>query len=427
MIGWFAFAPGALLLSSNAGAIPGTPGQLIVNSEPAADFQPPGEQATSDAPTAVQLIDSEPAATPALPDLVSLPKDSSDRQQAFSIQFGRRLAVDSGILGKTDGIRVDYRLNSGLTLRGVAGYPVISSKDDFNTARQVFGFSADTGTFARAWNLNAYLVDEQDNAQLDNTVIGGTLRYQRAKQSLLVFLDYDANQDTLNAIAASGAWKLPGRMTLSATFDVHNNAMRKWQKKHLRHSMAAIDGWNWIIPDDRIKHYAGQRTRKVTTHGLSLSHAFSQRFKLSGNIAMLDISNNSQSGDVTPAEALPNEYFYRLKITGKDLLVSGNSNKLDIRHRVTGSSRISTASIDTRYVINRLWNIRPRLRTELRDNITDKSAEWVASPTVKMEYQWKKAYGFQIEAGGKWSSQAVSAKDASRSTYLLSLGYRANF
>ena len=427
MIGWLAFVPGALLLSSNAGAIPGTPGQLIVNSEPAADFQPPGEQATSDAPTALQLIDGEPAATPALPDLVSLPEDTIDRQQDFSIQFGRRLAVDSGILGKTDGIRVDYRLNSGLTLRGVAGYPVISSKDDFNTARQVFGFSADSGTFARVWNLNAYLVDEQDNAQLDDRAIGGTLRYQRPKRSLLVSLDYDANQDTLNAITASGAWKLPGRITLSATFDIHNRAIHKRRKKHLQHSMAATDGWNWILPDDRIRHYTSTQRQEVTTHGLSLSHAFSQRFKLSGDVAMLDISNNSLPGNATPSEALPNEYFYHLKLTGKDLLISGNSNKLDIRHRVTGSSRISTASIDTRYVINRLWNISPRLRTELRDNNTDKPAEWVASPTVKMEYRWKKAYGFQIEAGGKWSSQAVSAEDTSHSTYLLSLGYQANF
>ena len=265
IIGWLAFVPGALLLSSNAGAIPGTPGQLIVNSEPAADFQPPGEQATSDARTAVQLIDGEPAATPALPDLVSLPEDTIDRQQAFSIQFGRRLAVDSGILGKTD-------------------------------------------------------------------------------------------------------------------------------------------GWNWILPDDRIRHYTSTQRQEVTTHGLSLSHAFSQRFKLSGDVAMLDISNNSLPGSATPPEALPNEYFYHLKLTGKGLLISGNSNKLDIRHRVTGSSRVSTAPLDTRYVINRLWNISPRLRTELRDNNTDKPAEWVASPTVKMEYRWKKAYGFQIEAGGKWSS-----------------------
>jgi hypothetical protein len=427
MIGWLVLAPGALLLSGNTGAIPGLPGQLIVNSEPEVDIQPPGKQATIDAPLPVELIGGEPAATPELPDLANLPKDAIDRQHAFSIQFGRRLAVDSGILGKTDGVRIDYRLNSGLTLRGVAGYPVVSSKDEFNTTRQMFGFTADTGTFARAWNLSGYLIDEQDNAQLDNRVIGGTLRYRRAKRSFLVFLDYNANQDTLSAITASGAWKLPGRTTLSATFDVRNIAMRAGQKNHLKHSMAPIEGWNWILPGDRIKHHTSQQTREVTTSGLSLSHAFSKRLKLSGDVAMLDISNNGVSGNATSPEALPNEYFYHLKLTGKDLLIAGNSNKLDIRHRVNSSSRISTASIDTRYVINRRWKFSPRLHTELRDNATGSSAEWVTSPMVKMEYRWKDAYGFQIETGGKWSNQAIFASDTRNSIYFMKLGYQANF
>ncbi len=427
MISWLFIAPGALLLSSGAGAIPGVPGQLNDGAEPAIDIQSPGEQITIDAPPAVQVLDSELAATPKLPDLADLPEGTIDQQQAFSIQFGRRLAVESGILGKTDGVLIDYRLNSGLTLRGVAGYPVKSSKDEFNTARQMFGFTADTGTFARAWNLNAYLIDEQDDAQLDHRVIGGTLRYRRGKRSFLVFMDYDANQDALSGITASGAWRLPGRTTLSATFDVRNNAMRGGQKKHLKHSMASIEGWNWIIPGNRIKHYTSQQAREVTTSAFSLSHAFSKRLKLSGDVAMLDISSNSISANTKPPKTLPNEYLYHLKLSGKDLLFSGNSNKLDIRHRVNGSTRISTASIDTRYAINRLWKFSPRLHTELRDTGSGQSSEWVTSPMVKMEYRWKDDYGFQIETGGKWSNQSIFASDTRNSTYFMKLGYQANF
>ena len=426
IIGWFAFVPCMLLISSNAVAIPGSPGQIITNPEPATGFRKSDESRTAEAASEIPLTDSDPTATPELPGLASLHEDT-DQQQPFHIRFGRRLALDSGILGETDGIKVDYRLNSGLTLRGIAGYPVASSKDEFNTTRQVLGFSAETGTIARAWNLSAYLFDEQDNAQLDNTTVGGTLRYRRPKRSLLLFMDYDANQDMLSAITASGAWKLPGSTTLSATFDIHNNATHKRQKKHLQHSMASIEGWDWILADDRIKHHTSKKTRKVITHGLGLSHAFSQRFSLSGNFAMLEISDNGLSDSTTSAAALPNEYFYNLKLTGKDLFIAGNSNKLDIRHRVTGSSRISTASIDTHYVINPLWKFSPRLKTELRDNITENSAEWITSPAVKMEYRWKKAFGFQIEAGGKWSNQANLAADAGRSTYFMKLGYQAKF
>jgi hypothetical protein len=458
LIGWLAVVPGALFLSGNAGAIPAMPGQLIDNPEPPVDFQI-AEQNTADGSSpgsAAELSNSEPPATPAagmgnipasVDALTGIPclhgfssdkplnddgkgtpcTDTSDLRQPFYLQFGRRLGVGSGILGETDGVRVDYRLGGGMTLQGVAGYPVVSSKDEFNTTRQMFGLSADSGTFAQAWNLNAYLVDEQDNAQLDNRTIGGTLRYLRPKRSILIFLDYDTNQDALNAITASGAWKLLGTTTLSATFDVHNNAIHKRQKTHLQHSMASTDGWNWILPEDRIKHYTSQRNREVTTRGFSLSHAFSQQFKLSGDVAMLDISEPGLPGSTTPSAALPSEYFYHLKLTGKDFLMPGNSNKLDLRHRVTGSSRISTASLDTRYEINRLWNVSPRLRTEHRNNTIEKSDAWVASPAVKMEYRWKKAYEFQFEAGGKWSNQIDSSTDTGNSSYFLSLGYQAKF
>jgi hypothetical protein len=437
MIGWLAIAPGTLLLSGNAGAIPGTPGQPITSPGPAttpAGSDPanlPKDVATQDnAGTYTQIPCLNTFSSNNPPDDSETDEvctDATDRRQSFSTQFGRRLAVGSGILGETDGIRVDYHLNGDLKLQGVAGFPVVSSGDEFNTARRMFGFGIDTGTFVRAWNLNAYLIDEQDNAQLDDRTIGGTLRYQRPKRSLLLSLDYDANQGAMNAITALGAWKLPGRITLSATFDIHNKAIHKRRKKHLQHSRAATDGWNWILPDDRIKHYTSTQRREVTTSGFSLSHAFSQRFKLSGDVAMLDISDNSPLGDATPSETLSNEYFYHLTLTGKDLLISRNSSKLDVRHRVTGPSRISTASIDTRYAINRLWNVSSLLKTEHRNHTTENSAEWAASPAVKMEYKWKEAYGFKVEAGGKWSNQAVSAANTDRFTYFLKLGYKANF
>ena len=449
IIGWLALGPGTLLFPENADAIPGTTASLIDAPRSGSESLPPAEQAPGDPPPPVARVEIAPAAAaqdvaaadtriPCLHTLSSNPlhenntedalcSDVIELHQPLSVQFGRRLAIGSGILGKTDGIRVDYRLRSGMTLQGVAGYPVLSSKDEFNTTRRMFGLSADTGTIARDWNLNAYAMGETDNAQLDNRAVGGILRYLRPKRSLLVFMDYDTNRDAMNAITASGAWKLPGKTTLSATIDVNNNAIHKRQKEHLQHSMAATDGWTWVLPDDRIKHYTSQQQREVTTRGLSLSHTFSQRLKLSGDFAMLDIFENSLPENTASPSKLPSEYFYHLKLTGKDLFIPGNSNKLDIRHSITESSRTSTASIDTRYAINRLWNVIPRLRTEHSDNYSEKPDKWVATPAVKMEYRWKQAYGFEIEAGGKWSNQALSAASTGRSSYFLNLGYQAKF
>ncbi len=421
----------ALLVSTHAAAIPGSHVPLAVDLTDTQDLVRTTDPELS-APPARRpaLTDQDTRTDFAIPCLLGGDRGetqcsgAAEIQRTLAVQLGRRLGVSSGILGEADGIRVDYKLTGGLTIRGVAGFQAASGDHTLNTDHQMLGFTAETGTFANAWNLNAYLLDEQDSSRLDRTVIGATLRYLRPKRSLLVFLDYDVNQDVVNSVTAAGAFKLPGDMTLGATYDVRNARVQARQKKHLQHSMAAAEGWSWILPDDRIGHYASQNSGEIITRGLSLSRTFSRGFNLSGDVTMLDLSDADY---LSSSADLPSEYFYRLKMTGKDLLISGNTNRLDVRHRITDATRISTASIDTRYPISRLWSFSPRLHTEHRENTLDRSAEWVTSPALKMEYRWKDVYGFQIEAGGKWSHQADSAADNGRSSYYLGLGYQATF
>jgi hypothetical protein len=140
---------------------------------------------------------------------------------------------------------------------------------------------------------------------------------------------------------------------------------------------------------------------------------------------MLEASGETVADSTTGAS--PSEYFYRLKLSGNDLLFAGTLNRLDLSHRITDSSRISTAALDSNYAINRRWKVSPRLRTDYRDSLLDRSVQWVTSPSVKMEYRWRRQYGVNIEAGGEWTTRELPDADESRSSYFVSLGYKANF
>lgn len=444
--------PGTLFMSPEAGAIATNPSPLIAGTEPLPDFsgvarvlppaEPPAEEtrvadtAPAVAAPAAAPPDSGPAAEipclssflsdePQDNDAASQPCDDlSDAQQRLSLKFGRRMGAGSGILGEFDGVRVDYRLTGGLTLNGVAGYPVLSDKDKFNVARQVFGFSADIPKFARAWDLNSYLIEQQSNGKATSRTLGGAVRYLRPKRSLLLFVDYDVVQHSLGAFTAAGAWKLPHRTTISATVDVRNSPIHTRQRRYLQRSMATTEGWTWILPADRIRHFTVDQSEGVTTLALGLTHAFSRHLKMTGSAAVLDASN--QAGGGTMAEPA-SEYLYHLNLTGNDLMVSGDRNMLDVSHRVTDYSRVSSAAIDTRYAINRRWNVSPRLRADYRDNALDQTAQWVTSPSVKMEYRWRDQYGFKIEAGGEWRTREIPTEDKTQSSYFVSLGYKAKF
>jgi hypothetical protein len=84
-------------------------------------------------------------------------------------------------------------------------------------------------------------------------------------------------------------------------------------------------------------------------------------------------------------------------------------------------------NIDTRYPIRRVWRINPRFRLDYRDNSNNDSTQWTAAPSLRIDYRWRRRYRFVIEGGGEWSTQELTAETQDTSSYLFSLGYRADF
>lgn len=351
--------------------------------------------------------------------------DNTGQPQGISMQLGLRVGADSEILGKFDGVRVDYRLTRGLTLNGIAGFPVRSASDKINPTRQMFGVSAATDLPARKWDLTSFLVGQQVSETAYDTTIGGALSNRKPGRSLLLFLDYDLAEGSLGALMASGTWKLFGDTTISATLDLRNRPPDARQKDYLKHSMSTMDGWDWILPEDRLGHYTASGTGTASTLAVGWSHALSPRLRLVGDVAVLDAVKDTTVDDAAALETT--EYFYHLELTGKNLLLPGDSIRLDLRHSARDDARISTAAIDTRYSINHAWNITPTVNADYRSDVAKDTHQWVATPKVKMEYRLSKQHGFEIEAGGTWSTGEGAAANNSRSPYHVSLGYKASF
>lgn len=436
-----AVGPQALLFPVIAGAIPNNQNPLIVTTELTPVYR------TSN-PAVILDEDTRTDVNPTRRDGLSLAShicrqdtgsivsveysakskscvDPSDAQQRFSVQLGRHIGTGGDILGEFDGLRVDYRLSDRLKLDGIAGYPVLAAEDKFNSERQVFGISVATDQTGRTWDLNGYLIEKLGYGQTNGKSMGGVIRRRQSGQSLLAYLNYDVIDKSLGTLMASGAWKLPFKTTISATLDRRNRPIPNHQQKFLQRSMTVMKGWNWILPTDRLAHYTGDGSGEVSTLALGLSHALSQRITLNGDVAVLDTTDDADMAPVTTAYS--SEYLYHLQLTGKDLLMPGDRNKLDLRYHITETDQISTTAFDTKFAINRLWNIMPKLRTEYHRPVLKSLPRWVASPSVKMEYRRTKQSSFKVEAGGEWSSGMEAIADDGRSSYFVSLGYQAKF
>ena len=436
-----AVGPGTLLFPVVAGAIPDNQNPLIVTTELTPVYRASNptvfiEENTTTDQNPVQQDGLSSASHICRQDPGSMAPvehstmgkscvDPSDAQQRSSFQLGRRIGTGSDILGEFDGFRVNYQLSDILKLNGIAGFPVLAAEDKINSERQVFGVGVATDQLGRTWDLNGYLIEQQENGQTNGKSMGGVIRRQQSGRSLLAYLNYDLTDNSLGTLMASGAWRLPFKTTISATFDRRNRPIPGYQQKFLQQSMTVTEGWNWILPNDRLAHYTGEGCCEVSTLAFGLSHALSQRIKLSGDVAVLDTTDDA---DRTPViMTYSSEYSYHLQLTGKDLLMPGARNKFDMRYNVTEADQMSTASFDTKLVINRFWNIMPKLRADYHRTVLESSPRWVASPAVKMEYRQTKQTSFKIEAGGEWSSRMEAITDDTRSSYFVSLGYQAKF
>jgi hypothetical protein len=299
----------------------------------------------------------------------------------------------------------------------------MSDQDKFNDTRQVYGLSANTGKIGRAWDMNSYFIELQDNDEFQRNA-GGALRYLRDRRSLLLLIDYDLASSSLDAFTASGALRLLSNTTLSATVDVRNSPLCKRHQKYLQQTMAATDGWTWSPPTDRITHYTKDLSEEVTTLSVGLTHIFSDHLKMTGSAAMLDVTGDTGVDNVTDT---PSEYFYNLRLSGTDLMFLGNHHVLDLSHRITDSMRTSSATLDTHYAINSRWEVSPRLHADYSDKFLDRTVERVTAPSVRMDYHWRDNYDIRIEAGGKWVTRELPDQASSDSSYYVNLAYKASY
>jgi hypothetical protein len=351
--------------------------------------------------------------------------DPFDTRQCFSVRLGRHIGSDRDILGELDGIRVDYSMRGGLKLHGIAGFPVSTSGETFDPARKVFGISAATKRLARPWDVNGFLLEQQNDGNTENRSMGGIVRYTQPEWSWLVYLDYDAAENSWGATTASGAWKIPSGTTLSATLDRRTQPIPDRQLTYLQQSRSVLKGWDLALPVDQVAAYTRDGNGEVSTLAVGVSQALSRRIQLSGDLAVLEAGGGIHAEAVKTVQA--REYLYHSRLSGNSLLLPGDHNNLDVRYNLSPAGRVSSVAFDAQYKMAPHWNVTPVLRCDHRSAGPDNPSSWVISPVLKMDYRPNRHSGLQIKAGGAWARGIEAETVDSRGSYFVSLAYQSRF
>jgi hypothetical protein len=359
----------------------------------------------------------------------SLYIDARDRVHDVAMRLGRQSRNTGGVLGRFDGLLLGYQLTDWLTINGVAGFPVVSTRDQVDTDRQLYGISADLGTFANAWDFNTFFIEQQVDGILDRRAIGGEARFFDATRSLLTFVDYDISYESLNTVIFLGTWTLPDQTTLNATVDYRNSPILTTSNALQGQIVRNIDDLLDSLSEDEIRQLAEDRTAEYTTVTLGASHPFSERIQLSGDVTLTNLSDSDASGGVEAIPGTGNEYIYNLQLIGSGLIKSGDISIGGLRYSNLDAADIYSASLNTRYPVNNAWRVNPRVRFDYRENERDDSTQWIAVPSLRMDYRLSRRYRFEFEGGAEWSTRKLPdlPDDEDTSSYFINLGYRVDF
>ena len=147
----------------------------------------------------------------------------TDRMFDWTVRGGRQSGNLGGLIGTFDGLYAGYQVAPKLRLNTHLGYPVDSSRSAPSGERSFYALSADVGTFAEAWDISVYAIDQTYSGLTDRQAVGSELRYFRPGMTFVGLVDYDLHFGDLNDALLLATAALPANWTVAVNYDRRNS------------------------------------------------------------------------------------------------------------------------------------------------------------------------------------------------------------
>lgn len=343
----------------------------------------------------------------------------------LSGSIGRRARSTGGILGRYDGVQLEYRINDLWEMGAVAGFPVNSpdvERHDFD--HYLTGFSLAVRPFEETLQLDLYAIGQAQDGIVERAALGGELRYFQLGRMLAAFVDYDVYFESLNTAQLVGSWHLTPRTHLTALLDYRNVPTLTMRNALMGQPVDSLEDLLGAFSRRNLKDLARDRTARATNLSLGVSHAFSEHLQLAGDFSAMDISGTEASGGVEATQGTGFEFSYVVRLIANEVLASGDVCVLGLRYFDGSLADRVAMTLDGRYPIFADLRANPRLWAEYRHN-RGLSDTVVVRPSLRFDYRlWQLV--FQPEAGLDWRLPMRSKLD-DQLGYSLMLGIRWDF
>jgi tetratricopeptide (TPR) repeat protein len=354
--------------------------------------------------------------------------DARDTSGDYSLRIGRQSLSTGGVLGRFDGLLLGLPLGSKFSLSAVGGFPVESSTDSFDdTSGYFYGLTLGIEGFAKGWDANAFVIQQQVDGLTDRRAIGGELRYFDPIRSFFSLVDYDIHFNELNIWQLLGNWTLPDKTTVNLVTDYRKSPILTSSNALIGQLATSIDDLQESFSSSEIFDLARDRTATSKLVTLGVSRPMNEKLQISGDVTALNLSDTGQSGGVEAMEGPGTEYIYNLQLIGSNLVNQGDITIFGLRFADGNDRNVYSLNFNTRYPVTEDLRINPRFRMDYRKNRNDNTDQMIYRPSMRLDYRVKRRLRLEAEIGGEYSDREIIEGSEKNRSYFVSVGYRADF
>lgn len=352
--------------------------------------------------------------------------DVEFKANGMHIIAGRQSRSDGGILGRFDGVEVSLPLETGITLRAVAGSPADSSSDSvFESKKLIYGLSATREDFMPNLDATAYFVMQTQEGYTDRQAVGIEGEYQTDSMSINGVIDYDTYFNTLALARVSGTWIAPDQSSVSLTIDHIMSPMLNLSNALTGQTETTLDALASTYSTAEMKQLALDRTTATESITLAYSRPISDKWQLSVDGSVYHTSSSPASGGV-PAQAATTEYFASVQAVGSNVLKDRDTLSIALRAAHATTSDLVLLDAYERF---EAWDgVRFKLRTQVGyRQFTAGGDELFAVPSVNATYKMNEDTDFELELGARYSTRTTPAFSEESNEFYVTAGVNRRF
>jgi hypothetical protein len=352
--------------------------------------------------------------------------DLNDRQWGLNARLGRQSKHNGGVLGTFDGLYFGWRAAPSVRLNLMAGSPLETTTDSFDSGRRFLSLSANWSGWLDGLEISPFLIDQTYDGIEDRRAAGAELRWFRPGRTVVGLLDYDIDYSALNMAMLLGTFDLPSSWTITGTLDHRKSPFLTTRNAMAGQAVQTLGELVAQIGEPAVRALAEDRTAEVDTVSIGVSRPMGTRFQWIADVGATRMSEMPASGGVEAIPGTGTELSVGSQLIANSLFRPGDVSILGLRVSDGDVARTSSLSLSSRFPMWGRLRAGPRLRFDYREFSADGTTQWLASPALRIDWHSDRTT-IEFEAGSEWMSRelAIDREDSNR--YWFSLGYRVGF